>query len=247
MKKDIVVIEKNEGRAGTVLIAEGFNRRHEHIVRLIKKYRKEFEEINHLKWFIKRGKTKSFEEFLLDEDQFLFLGTLFKNNDQIVNFKLRLVKEFRNCRRRLNRALNQNRDPKWNQARLTSKTLRIFETGVIKEFIAYAKAQGGTPKGCDNYYTNFTRLVNISLFICEGKFKNLRDVLTPEQLMIVGAAEQMIRKTLREEMNANVFYKDIYQSIKKKVIAFADLSGQTEVLAPVLEEIIQTEQKMLDN
>lgn len=230
MEKQIVVIHEDVGLAGTVLIAEGFNRRHEQIVRLIKKYKKEFEEINTLNVFIRKAKTKSFEEFLLDEDQFFFLGTLFRNNTQIVKFKLRLVKEFKRCRKQLAKALDQKHDPTWSQARLTNKTIRLLETGAIQEFIAYAKKQGGTPGGCDKYYSNFTRMTNALLFICEGKFQNLRNVLTPKQLMIVGSAELVISKSLRDDMKNNVFYKEIYKNTKKKVELFAELHGQSEVL-----------------
>jgi len=243
MSKNIVTIQNNEGRAGTVLIAEGFNRRHEQIVRLVKRYRKDFEEINTLRVFIRKAKTKSFEEFLLDETQFLFLGTLFKNSDQVVQFKLRLVKEFRDCREKLEKALNQNKLPGWNQTRLTAKTLRLLETGAIQEFISYAKNQGGTPEGCDMYYANITKMVNALLFICEDEFKNLRNILTPEQLMIIGSAEQMIGKSIREDMKANVFYKDIYKNIKKKVKIFAELHGKSEVISPKITESKQLELK----
>lgn len=232
--KNIVIIYDGEGRAGTFLIAEGFKRRHEQITRLVKKYQDKFEELNPLKVQKIKTKGRSVKEYLLTEDQFLFLGTLFKNNDQVVEFKYRIVKEFSKCRKQLAKALNQKHDPVWNQTRLTGKTIRLLETGAIQEFIAYAKEQGGTPEGCDNYYSNFTQITNTLLFICEGKFKSLRDVLTPEQLMTVGAAEQIIGKALRNDMKDNVFYKDIYKKVKKKVELFAELNGQSEVISKQL-------------
>lgn len=232
--KNIVIIHENEGRAGTFIIAEGFKRRHEHVTRLVKKYQIKFEEFGHLRWQKVKTKGRSVKECLLNEDQFLFLGTLFKNNDQIVEFKHRLIKEFKKCREQLAKALNQKHDPVWNQTRLTGKTIRLLETGAIQEFIAYAKEQGGTPAGCDMYYKNFTEIMNILLFICEGKFKSLRNVLTPEQLMTVGSAEQIIGKSLRYDMKANVFYKDIYKNAKKKVELFAELHGQSEVISKQL-------------
>jgi len=234
MEKTIVSIHDNVGRAGTVLIAEGFERRHEQVVRLVKKYRSKFEEISTLKVFIKKGKTKNFEEFLLTEDQFFFLGTLFKNSEMVVDFKLRLVKEFAKCRKQLEKALGQKGNPQYDQARLTAKTLRKLETGEIQKFIQYAKAQGGSEKGCNMYYANITKMMNALLFICEGKFKNLRDILTPEQLMTVGSAEQVIGKSLRDDMAKKVFYKDIYQNVKAKVELFAELHGQSEVISKQL-------------
>lgn len=230
MKKQLIVIHDNEGRAGTKIIADGFSRKHDQVKRIVVKYQKKFEEISPLKGDITRGKTKSFKEYFLTEDQFLFLGSLLRNNDQVVEFKLRLVKEFAKCRKQLSKALNQKHDPLWDQARLTSKTLRLLETGSIQEFIAYAKEQGGTPDGCDNYYSNFTKMMNTLLFVCEGKFKNLRDVLTPEQLFTIGSAEQIIGKSLKDDMKNNVFYRDAYKNAKKKVELFVELHGMSEVL-----------------
>jgi len=231
VKKSLVTIHGTEGRAGTKIIADGFNRKHDQIKRMVTKYQVEFEEIAPLKGAITKGKTKSFEEFLLTQDQFLFLGSLLRNNDQIVRFKLNLVKEFSKCRKLLESALGQRGDLVYDQARLTAKTLRKLETGEIQQFIAYAKEQGGSVAGCDMYYANITKMMNGLLFICEGRFKNLRDILTPEQLMTVGSAEQVISKSLRDDMANNVFYKEIYKNLKTKVELFAELHGQSEVIS----------------
>lgn len=231
MKNNLVVIQEDEGRAGTKIIADGFNRRHEQVTRLVKKYQGHFEKINTLKVFYSKGKTKQFKEYFLDEDQFAFLATLFKNDADVVDFKLRLILDYRKVKKQLKKALGQKGDPQYDQARLTAKTLRKLETGEIQKFIHYAKEQGGSEKGCDMYYANITKMMNGLLFICEGKFKNLRDILTPEQLMTVGSAEQVIGKSLRDDMDNNVFYKDIYQNIKKKVELFAELHGKSEVIS----------------
>ncbi len=232
--KPLVVIQDNEGRAGTKIIADGFNRRHEQVTRLVKKYASHFKKINTLKVFISKGKTKDFKEYFLDEDQFAFLATLFKNDADSVDFKLRLILDYKKVKTQLQAALNQKKDPVWSEARLTAKTLRLMETSAIKEFIIYAKEQGGSEKGCDMYYSNITRMMNGLLFICEGKFKSLRDILTPEQLMTIGAAEQIIAKSLRDDMGNNVFYKDVYKNAKEKVGIFADLNGKSEVISKAL-------------
>jgi len=234
MKNGLVTIQNNECRAGTKIIADGFNRRHEQVTRLVKKYHTHFEQINTLSVFYSKGKTKRFKEYFLDEDQFSFLATLFKNDASVVDFKLKLILDYKKVKGQLRNALGQKTDPEWNQARLTAKTIRLLETGAIQEFILYAKQQGGTVKGCDMYYANITKMMNSLLFICEGKFKNLRDILTPEQLMTIGSAEQVIGRSLREDMKANVFYKDIYKNVRKKVELFAELHGKSEVISKQL-------------
>lgn len=237
MKDKLIVINReNEGRAGTLLIAKGFGRRHEQITRLIKKYQENFENLNTLKVLKVKGKGRSFEEYWLTEDQFFFLGTLFKNSPIIVNFKEKLISEFSKCRRQLAAVQAQKSDQKWIMSRDFGKEQRLEATNSIKEFVEYAKVQGS--QNADRYFTIITRMANGLLFICGDKFKNLREVLTAKQLMIVANAEQIISKGLRDGMNAKTFYKDIYQDVKQKVLDFAELTGQTRVI----EEQIKLEE-----
>lgn len=233
-----VEIYNNESRAGTFIISQGFGRDHYDVVKLIEKYKERFLRLSNKltsDQFIKRKVSakkagRPVEEIMLNEQQTIFLGTLFRNTEKVLDFKERLASEFVKCRKQLEKALNQKNDPEWNQARLSGKTIRLPETDMIQKFITYAKKQGGTIEGCNMYYSNFTKMMNVLLFICESKFKNLRDVLTTKQLFAVGAAEQIIKKSLGDDMMANVFYKEIYKNAKKKVELFAELHGQSEVL-----------------
>lgn len=236
MKSKIVTIRKDEGRAGTKIIADGFERSHDQVKRLVEKYKVQFEKISPLKGDITKGKTKAFREYLLDEDQFIFLGTLFKNDDQTVDFKLRVIQEFKKCRKTLSAASKQKNDPVWNEIRVSSKKMRLSETDEIKKFIAYAKSQGGTPRGCDMYYSNFTRMMNYLLFIFEGEFKALRNLLSANQLMTISVAENIISKAIKEGIENNVFYKDIYKDVKSKVAIFSELHGKTKVIDSILIE-----------
>ncbi len=247
--RDIVKSINDEARAGTFFIAEGFGRRHDNVIKHVEEYREIFESMetssaSTVAKDIPRNKVttagRGVNEYLLNETQAIFLGTLFrtsskKPDDPVLLFKARLAKEFVKCRRELRFALNQKGDPIYDQARLTAKTLRKLETGEIQKFIKYAKEQGGTEKGCNMYYANITKMMNGLLFICEGKFKNLRNILTPEQLMTVGSAEQVIAKSLKDDMEKKVFYKDIYQNVKTKVEIFAELHGQSEVISEQLK------------
>ena len=74
MQNKLVVIDKeSEGRAGTFLIAKGFGRRHEQVVRLVKKHQRRFENFSTLKVSKVHGKGRPIEEYLLTQDQFFFL------------------------------------------------------------------------------------------------------------------------------------------------------------------------------
>ncbi|MBT8373943.1 MAG: Rha family transcriptional regulator, partial [Deltaproteobacteria bacterium] len=124
MKKKTIVIYENEGRAGTFLIAKGFERRHEQVFRLIKKYQKDFEDFSTLKVSKVYGKGRPVNEYLLTEDQFLFLGTLFKNSSTVIEFKKKLIKEFAKTRKLLFAAKSQHKNSKWQFSRDFGKDKR---------------------------------------------------------------------------------------------------------------------------
>lgn len=232
--KDIVTIYENEPRAGTWLIAEGFGRKHQNVVELIEKYRDSFEDFSCLK----PNKFKStggrpVVEFLLTEEQTAFLGTLLRNNLQSVKFKKALVKEFYRMKRAIVNAKAQHTDVEWIENRQKGKVARLEATDTMKDFEAYAIAQGSD--NAKRYYCNITKMMNSLLFVVEGKFKNLRELMTPRQLAITTAAEYVIEKALKDGMRKDIYYKDIYKLVKERVQLYADLNGQSEVISKQLE------------
>jgi len=229
MKKQLVAIHDDEGRAGTVLIAQGFNRRHEQIVRLVKKYREEFEKFNTLKVLNSRTKGRPFKEYLLDEDQFMFLGTLFKNNEQTVKFKARIIQEFKRCRKTLSALSTQKQTPEWIENRAIGKITRREETDTIKDFIIYAKEQGST--NAERYYTVLSNCVNSTMFDFNGKFKNKREAMTAMQLMDIKFADKIVSRGLIEGMSESLPYKEIYKIVKERLLTLAEIYGKSEVLS----------------
>jgi len=228
MNKPIVRIYNGESRAGTFLIAKGFERNHDQIKRLVKKYEETFLEFGSFHLSKVKSKGRPIEEFLINQDQTMFLGTLLKNSPISVAFKKRIIKKFSECRKMLESLETHKTTQKYQITRDAGKILRLEATDTIKAFVDYARAQGSSSP--ENYYMLYTRMVNGLLFIVEGKFKNLRDVMTAPQLMTTGAAEQVVTKGISEGIKANIFYKNIYKDVKKRVMAFADLTGQSEVI-----------------
>ncbi len=228
MDQKAVVIYKDEARAGTFLIAQGFNREHIKLVSLIEKYRDRFEKFSPLPAERIKTKGRPVDQLLLDEDQTMFLGSLLRNTEVVLNFKEKIIHQFKKCRKQLERINHQKYDPDYQIVRDAGKIVRKDTTDIMKEFIVYAESQGS--KSANRYYMNITRMMNGLLFIVEGKFKNLRDVLSIHQLMTVSSAESIIEKGLIDGMKRKMFYKEIYQDIKKKVMIFAELHGQSEVI-----------------
>ena len=131
-------------------------------------------------------------------------------------------------------AQTRQKDPIWIDTRNTGKIKRLEATDRVKEFVDYAERQGS--KNANYYYINITKMMNAALFIISGKFKNLREVMTPQQLMVVGAAEGIIDKTLKDNMKKGIYYKEIYNLLKERLLLFADLHGQSEIMLKQLEE-----------
>lgn len=235
-----VTIYNGVARVGTWNIAKGFNRPHKRIVELINKHNERFLRLEGKNKAVSNGliisrlpaKTagRPVDEIMLNEKQAIFLGTLFRNTDIVLDFKEKLADEFVNQNRRLSMLANQRQNQKWIEERISGKIIRKTETDTIKEFIEYAKRQGGSEKGCNMYYSNITRMMNSYLFELEGKFKPIKDFLNTDQIRTTTVVENMIGKTLTEGMESNKFYKDIYLEVKSKVEMFSELTGKSKVV-----------------
>ena len=230
-----VEIYNDEARTGSFLLAQGLGRNHKKVRDLIEKYREDFEDFS----LLKKRKLKSTggraaNEYLLDEDQFMFLGALLRNTEKVVAFKKAIIKQFRACRRQLESVQQTHRQPEYQITRDAGKLVRRQTTDVMKEFVRYAENQGS--KNAQLYYMNITKMMNGLLFIVNGKFKNIRNILTVQQLMTCSSAEQIIDKGLATGMSRNKYYKEIYKDVRGKVELFAELHGQSDVISREMVE-----------
>jgi len=240
--KSLVEFHNGEGRAGTLLIAEGFQREHKNVTRLVKKHIKKFENlgvVNERKFQSTGGRPVI--EYWLNEQQAVFLGTLFRNqNEIVVDFKLDLVKKFFEMRNELTRLEKRKKTPDHIEARVSGKVVRLLETDTIKKYIEYCFEQGST--NAQRYYGNLTRMMNTTLFIIEGKFKNLREWMDTEQLKVVAIVEKIIDNALQRGMEDNLEYHDVFKLTKKKVSDFVEMYGKTTIAST---QITQTKQLQL--
>lgn len=242
MEDEIVKMHDAEPRAGTFLIAQGFDREHSKVVRLIEKYKDRFLRLENNKRLSRElivhkvpAKTagRPVEEYLLNEKQTIFLGSLFRNTEIVLDFKERLANDFVEVKSRLLAIINQNQDPTYQLTRDTGKIVRKQATDQMQRFVEYSTEQGS--KSANMYYSNITRMMNGMLFITEGKYKNLRNVMTTQQLMTVSSAEQIIDRSLRIGMDKKLFYKEVYKEVKANVMLFADLHGQSNIIDEFLK------------
>jgi phage regulator Rha-like protein len=70
----------NKAVVGSYLVAQGLERTHKNVLQTINDYCEDFEDFGVLKTRkLKSTGGRAANEYLLDEDQFMFLGTLLKN------------------------------------------------------------------------------------------------------------------------------------------------------------------------
>jgi len=169
------------------------------------------------------------ESFLLTERQFTLLVMLAKNTLESIDLKEKVVNEFFRMKTELMRIASNQTNEQWIEQRNSGKISRRHETDVIKEFIEYAKSQGGSKKGCDMYYSNISKMENKHLFMVEQKYKNLRDVLGVADLSTIQNADHIVSKALKHGMSEGMNYRDIYALCKDRVIMFAELRGVSQI------------------
>ncbi len=233
--KDVEVFD-SEARAGTFLIAQGFSREHKKILELIRKYEDKFTNFGPLKGRKLRSTGgRAANEIMLDEDQFMFLGSLLRNSDITVEFKFRIINQFKKTRKQLEAVQKTHTKPEYQLTRDAGVIVRKQTTDTMRRFVEYGINQGGSVSGCEMYYSNITRMMNSLLFIVEGKYKNLKEVMTIQQLMTVSSAEQIIDRGLLDGMSRKKYFKDIYQDVKSKVKQFAELHGKSDVIEMQIE------------
>lgn len=246
MESLVELYEGKEPRTNSRLVAKGFGLTHRAVVNHIKKYRNEFEDLGKLpseKWKRKievagihstsnpkGGRKKGEQEvaYFLNEEQFMFLGTLVDNTPISVKFKHTLVKDYSKCRKMLAQLASTRSSEEWKNVRKDGKAIYHQKTDIIKQFVDYATGQGS--KSANMYYSNLAQMENKALFLIEQKFPNVREVLNIKQLMQVATADQIVEKALADGIEKNIPYKEIYAMAKDRVIQFSEILGKSLVI-----------------
>ncbi len=224
----VVVFEKGQQFWTTSIdIANNFDKTHRDVMRSIKNLTcsTEFSLRNFAQSDYINSRGKKIKMYNITRDGFSFLVMGFTGKDSAA-WKERYINAFN----RLESAYKRSQDPEHRQIRTDGKRIRRSQTDAIQTFIEYAKENGsGSPKW---YYKAFTEMENQLLFIIDkAKSENLRDMLNTEQLFLIGTADQLIAKTIREGIRDEIAYKDIFQIAKRKVAALAEVVGVSEVPA----------------
>ena len=230
MSKIVLVVNNNEPRVDSRVIADGLGIQHKNVVETIRRYQSDFEDFNHLTFETEvgvrqqgGGKAEIFVH--LDEDQAIFLLTLSRNSERVVALKKGLTKTFGKYRKH---AVKQA-SIEWQQQRSQGKITRRAETDTIKAFVEYATAQGS--KSASKYYMALSKMENAQLFDVPPGTKpdNLRDALDVGQLFAIGTADQVVAKSLMEGMAGKLEYKEIYKLARERCRTLGLIVGRSPV------------------
>lgn len=254
MRTELILVQNNELFVGTLSLAHGFNISHQAIKKLIVKYKDRFARVGEREvgdqilapisgFQIQKFKSKKRRpdtEFLVNEPQAMFLITLLRNNEIVLSFKEKLVKEFIKMRRFIQKLTIQRQNAEWIEKRTAGKIERRVETDSIKVFIEYAISQGADPKGSRHYYENISKMENKALFnleLIKFEYKNFRDIVSGLGLDALKMADRIVAKALKDGMEKRMYYKDIYQLAKARVESFADSMGKIPIENPEIMAI----------
>ncbi len=223
----LVKIVGKEVYTDTLIMSDGFDIKHNAILKLIIKYKERLETKGTLSREIQKSGGRPTTYYLLNENQAIFIASLMRNSEKVVDFKDELSNQFVNQKNILMSLLAQSQNAEWLEKRNAGKLTHRVKTDVIKDFIEYCRGMGSqSPK---KYYINLAKMENAALFLLQEKYPNVRDVLNGHQLSVIQTADQIVAKALKEGMIDKLFYKDIYKLAKKRVLSMAELIGKSVV------------------
>lgn len=229
---NLVLLENNVPLTTSLIIAKKTDLEHRSIFRMIKRYEKDLNEFGVLRFDIAKPKTGRPLDFVkLNEEQTSLLIMYLKNTEKVRMFKKMINKQFHQMRKWVLEQKMQKANQHYIETRNQSKLGRKQETDIIKDFIDYAKSQGS--KSADKYYMIISKMENSAFFILKEKFKNVREILNIQQLSKIIIADMIVKEAIIEGMEKEMFYKDIFQLAKKRVVAMANSVGMKEVLPSI--------------
>ena len=208
-------------RTTSRVVAKAFGKEHRNVLQAIRNLDtpEEFNLLNFEQVEFKDDKGRTFPEYTMTRDGFMFLVMGF-TGAAAVDMKLTFIAAFNAMEAKLAR---QEDKVEWKVARLQGKAVRSVLTDTLQEFVAYAKAQGSV--NAEHYYSSITLMEYKALSMVERGAKvgrNFRDTLDGMQVATLTVAENVARKAIQRGMEQKLHYKEIYQLAKLDVERLAD-------------------------
>lgn len=111
MQKSLVFVVNGEPLASSDVIAQGMHARHKSVIQLIRNQSKVLSEFGTLAFEMRKSAGRPTEIAMLNEQQAALLISMMRNSQEVVAFKVSLIREFY----RMRDALQQRDDNLWKQ------------------------------------------------------------------------------------------------------------------------------------
>jgi len=224
MTNQIVLSKKNNVYADSRVVAEKFGKRHQTVVRSIERLIKEYEDFSNTSGVpntiasTDEYKGQKYTYYQMDRRFFSLLAMRFKGK-KAFEWQIKFNDAFYAMEKSLVQLAQNQQSEMWLAQREQAKLIRQEETDIIKDFVAYATAQGSTK--AQFYYKHITMAVYKCLGLIQYKHPKLRETLDMMQTSQLILAEMVARKSLEKYMANGENYRVVFVLVKGDLEAFA--------------------------
>lgn len=213
----LVEIKKHTVVCSSIQVAKNFDKNHFHIIRdletkIIGVADKNFTDTNFGLSEYKDESGKRNKMYFMTRDGFTLLAMGF-TGVKAMKWKIKYINSFN----KMEQLLLEKQTEQWQQTRLQSKANRRLETDEIKELIEYAKAQGSKNMEKQGYVI-YSKLANKVCGI------NDRNNATVSQLNNLVLVENILKNCIKNGIEENKHYKEIYQDCKNRLNQFLEIT-----------------------
>ena len=215
---ELVVMRRKEAMTTSLMVAEVFHKRHDHVLRDIQNLdcSTEFRLLNFGESSYQNEQNKKQPMYYMTKDGFTFLVMGYRGK-KAAEFKEAYISAFN----KMEKFITEKQSAEYLEARAAGKLVRKEETDTIKKLVEYAKEQGSGH--ADMLYVTYTRLANKIVGISK------REQASTIQLSNLTFIERAIWHTIEEGMRLCLHYKEIYQMCKARMEQIQTLACLTEV------------------
>lgn len=212
---DLVTLMHDEATTTSLIIADGFKKRHDLVLRAIENTIsnvRKIEGVAPMFWKTTYQDVKGERRpmYKMNRDGFSLVVMGFTGKEAM-DWKLKFLSEFH----RMEKIIRERLTVEWRNTRAAGKLTRKAETDVIKQLAEYAKEQGS--KHSQMLYVVYSRLANNAVGVKSRETASIRELNRLEEV------EEMILKIIRRDMANGLHYKEIYQNCKRQLEMWQDI------------------------
>ena len=215
----LVEIKNNKVFTTSNIIGEEFEISHNEILKKIKSFTGEIIPVRFNEMYrefeYENSRKRKYKSYEINRDGYMFL-VMNISTKKANSKKLSFIDAFNKMEQIL---LNQE-NTEWTVSREQGKQIRKAETDAIQSFVEYAIQQGS--QNAKMYYKHYTNATYKALTLLEHKKPKTRETLDLLELHQLLLAEDLIRRTILEEMKNKEHYKVIFEKCKNVLENFAN-------------------------